>query len=391
VPAYYLNMQFSSLTCVKRVLVVLLVATCLLLIVRTYKHAPITCAKPRIYVGVFTDGGGDEKYANRRASLRATWFPNTTDARAQLECEYGMTIRFVVGRSVRTTDTRLQMAWQDEQETFDDFLKLDVVDTYPTMTSKTDSFFRHVMSLAQNFQYVVKVDDDMFVSPSHLAKAVEQWSGMKADYVGCMILGSVYKTKGECNAQSAGYGKCCFVTNNTSSTPYEHLAGHRWYEQYHEFLDSRFPLYAQGSIYALSMTALLQVFDGGQKMNRLFAVEDQAMGVWMLAHDVNLFDDQRLCAKACDASHAFVGLRYKNSENTSMPVFHGSNNCYKTPPATLPFLDSPISRFNVMIEAYTRASDSILVIRLFLVMVAMMIAAFKLGTCFVIKKNGVGK
>lgn len=55
-------------------------------------------------------------------------------------------------------------------------------------------FFRHVMGLPQNYEYVLKVDDDMFVSLGHLSEAVEQWSGMQADYVGCMLHGRVFRT-----------------------------------------------------------------------------------------------------------------------------------------------------------------------------------------------------
>jgi hypothetical protein len=209
-----------------RMMVFVLVATCPLLIARTYLNkrvsiAPSSCAKPRIYVGVFTDGGGVEKYANRRASLRTTWFPNTTYARTQLECKYGMTVRFVVGQGVLTNDTRFLSAWRDEQADRDDeFLKLDVVDTYQAQTGKTDKFFRHVMGLRQNYEYVLKVDDDMFVSPSHLSKAVEQWSGMKADYIGCMIHGNLINIKGQCTAFSAGYYFCSLVFNKTSKTPF---------------------------------------------------------------------------------------------------------------------------------------------------------------------------
>lgn len=109
-----------------------------------------------------------------------------------------MTIRFVVGSGALTNDTDARKAWHAELDAYDDFLKLDVLDTYPAMTGKTAKMFRHVMSLPQDYEYVVKVDDDMFLSPMHLAKAVEQWADMKADYVGCMTNpGTIYRTEGE--------------------------------------------------------------------------------------------------------------------------------------------------------------------------------------------------
>lgn len=195
----FVHVSSQKLSNFDRLLIVVFLATCSIFILRTFvgkqvRPALRDCVKPRIYVGVYTDGGGQEKYAKRRASLRTTWFPNTTYARAQLECKYGMTIRFVVGRSLQTNDTQLQQAWHDEQLRHDDFLKLDVVDTYKQQAKKTDEFFRHVMNLSQKFEYVVEVDDDMFVSPSHLSMAVQQWAEMKLDYVGCMIH---FKNQGE--------------------------------------------------------------------------------------------------------------------------------------------------------------------------------------------------
>lgn len=113
-------------------MVFVLVATCPLLIVRTnvnkhVKMAPSTCAKPRIYDGVSQMVAEQKKYANRRASVRTTWFSNTTYAWTQLECKYGMTIRFVVGQSVITTDTQSLRAWNDEQANHDDFVEFQKV------------------------------------------------------------------------------------------------------------------------------------------------------------------------------------------------------------------------------------------------------------------------
>jgi galactosylxylosylprotein 3-beta-galactosyltransferase len=99
---------------------------------------------------------------------------------------YGMKIRFVVGNGVATDDPVALKAWHAELKAHDDFLQLDALDTYLAMTGKTNKMYRHVMNLPQNYEYLVKIDDDMYLSLSHLSKAVEQWSDMAADYVGCM-------------------------------------------------------------------------------------------------------------------------------------------------------------------------------------------------------------
>jgi len=157
-----------------------------------------TCVKPIICVGVFTDGGGVPRYADRRAALRATWFPSTPGALKDVECTYGITVRFVVGNGELTNDTIAIRAYHAELKEHGDFFRLDVLDTYPAMTGKTSKMFRQVLSLPEEYQYAIKIDDDMYVSLAHLSKAAEQWTAMGVDYVGCMNHpGIIYKTEGE--------------------------------------------------------------------------------------------------------------------------------------------------------------------------------------------------
>lgn len=112
-------------------------------------------------------------------------------------------------------------------------------------------------------------------------------------------------------------------------------------------------MYALGPMYALSKKALAQVFNAAPRSNRFFAVEDQAMGVWMLAHDVKHFDDRRLCASGCH--QAFVGTQYIWSDTiTETPKL---KHCHATPPSVLPFLVSLYPRFNKVIAAYEDNHD----------------------------------
>lgn len=101
-----------------------------------------------------------------------------------------------------------------------------------------------------------------------------------------------------------------------------------------------------------------QVFKKGVESNRFFAIEDQSMGFWMLAHDVTYFDDRRLCAKTCDSSHAFVAVN-NGATCTGMidpyaevPAVHALADCHVAPPADLPFIKSKFQRFNKMIQSY---------------------------------------
>lgn len=284
------------------------------------------CKKPRIFAGVFTGAGGAPKYADRRAMLRASWFPNTKRDLERLECMYGVTLRFVVGRL--TDDAQYHKEWNEEVRAHGDFLELNVIDGYHNLTAKSTEYFHHVLSLPQEYEYAVKVDDDMFVSPSHLVKAVDQWANMKVDYAGCMVNpGPIFKEE-----------------------------GHVWYEPLHDLLASKLHMYACGAMYALSRSAMTHVFKEGAESHRVLANEDQAMGFWMLAHNVVYFDDQRLCASTCDSSHAFVGVNHGTYCNGlkdpshELPALDAQAECQAAPPAQLPFLKSKFQRFNKMME-----------------------------------------
>jgi len=197
-------MAKTSVTATFARLALILTASCCLFFAQTILVAQVPpdptrkCTKPKFFVGVFTDGSGAAKYIERRAALRASWFPGTPDELKHVECLYGITVRFVVGNGELTDDPIALKAYHAELRAHNDFLRLNVLDTYPAMTGKTSKMFRHVLSLPEDYQYMVKIDDDMFVSLPHLSKVAEQWAAMGVDYVGCMTNpGHIFKTEGE--------------------------------------------------------------------------------------------------------------------------------------------------------------------------------------------------
>lgn len=138
------------------------------------------CRGSRILVGVFTSAGAEPTYVARRTALLATWFPQQVAADS-LSCEQGITVRFVVGRP-----TGHGIDWKQELDSGrENFMVLDIVESYHNLAAKTAAFFRAAAQMGR-FDYVLKVDDDVFLSTQRLDKAVDQWSKMEADYVGCM-------------------------------------------------------------------------------------------------------------------------------------------------------------------------------------------------------------
>ncbi|KIZ05988.1 hypothetical protein MNEG_1961 [Monoraphidium neglectum] len=118
--------------------------------------------------------------------------------------------------------------------------------------------------------WVVKVDDDVYLSVERLLLAMKQWDRMEAGYVGCLKNGAVWTEPGT-----------------------------RWYEPQHLLLGSNYYLHSYGSIYALRGRAVEDVIVRNLDNLRLLANEDTMVGLWMLAHGVKLFEDMRLCSPTC--------------------------------------------------------------------------------------------
>ena len=86
------------------------------------------------------------------------------------------------------------------------FLRLDVEENYKTLTVKTLAFLTAVLE-QYTPQYIIKVDDDVYLRLDRVPSAISQWAARGADYIGCMKTGRVF----------------------TSATL-------RWYEPHHDLL-----------------------------------------------------------------------------------------------------------------------------------------------------------
>lgn len=162
--------------------------------------------------------------------------------------------------------------------------------------------------------WVVKVDDDMYLLVERLLLAAKQWDKMGAGYIGCMKHGYVWKEEGE-----------------------------RWYEPQHLLVGNEYFLHAYGSLYATSGEVVKNVVLKNYDNLRLFSNEDTSVGVWMIAHNVTHFEDMRLCAEGC--SDAAIGVLRKScmglcNPTKDMLLIHRANHCQTEAVDPLPYLPS---------------------------------------------------
>lgn len=126
------------------------------------------------YVGVQTGFTTDPRpkynYEARRRALRASWFPGSQQELARLEAEQGIVARFVIGHSA---DTAAEAALAAEEAAHHDFQRLPLTEGYAGLPAKTLLFLRAVTE-QYDPQYIVKVDDDVYLRLDRLPVAAAQ-------------------------------------------------------------------------------------------------------------------------------------------------------------------------------------------------------------------------
>lgn len=183
-------------------------------------------------------------------------------------------LRFVIGS--KATDPAGEAEIAAEEAAFGGFLRLEIEETYLNLTNKTMTFFRTVMR-QYNPQYIIKIDDDVYLRVDRVPAAIAQWRENKADYIGCMKNGPILKDPRQ-----------------------------RWYEPQHTLLGQIYFTHSWGCVYALSGRAAGMLARKDPSTMRLFANEDVTIGSWMLSMNVKHFDERRLCERSCSATSIAV-------------------------------------------------------------------------------------
>ncbi|XP_062181077.1 probable beta-1,3-galactosyltransferase 8 isoform X2 [Phragmites australis] len=201
----------------------------------------------------------------RRDSLRDTWVPRGEKLR-RLEKEKGIVIRFVIGHSA-TPGGALDRAIDVEEAATADFLRLDHVEGYHELSTKTRTYFATAVA-TWDAELYVKVDDDVHVNLGMLTNRLAKYRTRPRVYVGCMKSGPVLSQKGV-----------------------------KYHEpEYWKFGDegNKYFRHATGQIYAVSRDLASYISINKPILHR-FANEDVSLGAWLLGLEVEHVDDRSLC------------------------------------------------------------------------------------------------
>ncbi|GAB2224292.1 hypothetical protein Droror1_Dr00005045 [Drosera rotundifolia] len=201
----------------------------------------------------------------RRDSLRETWMPRG-DKLKKLETEKGIVVRFVIGHSA-TPGGVLDRAIDAEDAEHKDFLRLNHVEGYHELSTKTRLYFSTVMSI-WDADFYVKVDDDVHLNLGMLASTLARYRTKPRIYIGCMKSGPVLSQKG---------------------VKYHEPEFWKFGEEGNKYFR-----HATGQLYAISKDLAAYISINAPILHR-YANEDVSLGAWLIGLEVEHIDDRSMC------------------------------------------------------------------------------------------------
>ncbi|XP_057367955.1 beta-1,3-galactosyltransferase brn-like [Daphnia carinata] len=122
---------------------------------------------PRLFVAIISA----VSYVEKRRLIRQTWLRHLRS-----QSDSGSSIQlvgfgFVVGR---THDRDLQLRIESESSTYGDILQIDMADVYSNLTLKTVGLLNFIGDHCSRIDFVLKVDDDVYVNARNLVSLVRQ-------------------------------------------------------------------------------------------------------------------------------------------------------------------------------------------------------------------------
>ncbi|KAK4559579.1 hypothetical protein RGQ29_008700 [Quercus rubra] len=201
----------------------------------------------------------------RRDSVRMTWMPQG-EKLVQLEREKGIVVRFMIGHSA-TANSILDRAIDLEESLHKDFLRLEHVEGYHELSSKTKIFFATAVA-KWDADFYVKVDDDVHVNLGMLATTLARHRSKPRVYIGCMKSGPVL---------------------SRSDVKYHEPEYWKFGEEGNKYFR-----HATGQIYAISKD-LATYISINQPILHKYANEDVSLGSWFIGLEVEHIDEHSMC------------------------------------------------------------------------------------------------
>ncbi|XP_039056682.1 beta-1,6-galactosyltransferase GALT31A-like [Hibiscus syriacus] len=201
----------------------------------------------------------------RRDSVRETWMPQGEGLK-RLEKEKGIVMRFVIGHSA-TPGGVLDRAIDAEEEQHKDFLRLNHIEGYHELSSKTQIYFSTVVA-KWDADFYIKVDDDVHVNLGMVGSTLARHRSKPRVYMGCMKSGPVLAQKG---------------------VKYHEPEFWKFGEEGNKYFR-----HATGQLYAVSRDLAKYISVNRHVLHR-YANEDVSLGSWFIGLDVEHIDERSLC------------------------------------------------------------------------------------------------
>lgn len=117
-----------------------------------------------LFIGVISGPGNFE----RRATIRRTWpvHLKNQQSNSNKNALDLLGFAFVIGR---TNDSVVQQKVKDESEKYGDILQINMMDKYVDLSVKLTGLFHWLDTFCSRVDYVLKVDDDVYVNVHNLA------------------------------------------------------------------------------------------------------------------------------------------------------------------------------------------------------------------------------
>ena len=145
--------------------------------------------KRNVFIGIVTA----PKYFERRNVIRQTWLRHLRDAHYHRGRMDAVGFTFFMGRS---TDNVTQSRIEEEARLYKDILQIDVVDDYFDLARKATAFFHWVVNNCYGVRvdFVLKIDDDVYVNIRMLSSAVGQLSPDENYFMGNLAKDKVFRS-----------------------------------------------------------------------------------------------------------------------------------------------------------------------------------------------------